>query len=88
VLSVGRDVEVVAGPHLDCPVLELDPGSPPEHDHPLAGRLVVPEAIGRFMAVGNDSLDTDAGGLQEGGEEFLRQVGGEVGEDGGNVFAT
>ena len=63
VLRVGRDVEVVAQAHLDRLVLEFDPSGPLEHDHPLAGWLVVPEAIGQLVAAGDDSLDTDARGL-------------------------
>ena len=70
-LRVGRDVKVIAGAHLDGLVLEFDPGSPLEHDHPLAGWLVVPEAIGGLVAVGDDSLDADSGGLQERREEIL-----------------
>ncbi len=70
VLRVGRDVEVVAGAELDCLTLEFDPGSPLEHNHPLAGWLVVPEAIGGLVAVRDDSLNADIGGLQERREEF------------------
>ena len=70
-LRVGRNVKVVAGTHLDRLVLELDPGGPLEHDHPLTGWLVVPEPIGGLVAVGNYSLDADFGGLQERREELL-----------------
>ena len=71
VLLVGLDVDVVPGPHLHDPVLKLQPGGTLEHDHPLAGRLVIPEAIGGLVAVRDDSLDADSGGLQERREEFL-----------------
>jgi len=74
VLLVRRDVEVVSGAHLNRTVLELDLGSSLQHQHPLAGWLVVPEAIGRLMVVGDDPLDAYSPGLQERREEFLGQV--------------
>ena len=58
--------------------------APLQHDHPLAGWLVVPEAIWGSMAVGDDSFDADAKGLQEGREE----VGGEVGKDVDRIHVT
>ena len=45
VLLVGRDIHKIPGPHFQQPALELEPGSPFEHQHPLGLILVVPEAI-------------------------------------------
>ena len=81
-LLVGRDIHEIPGPHFQHPVLELEPGSPLEHQHPLGLILVVPEARRRAMAVGDDSLDADAlAGPKNRGEflwEFFRNRREEV----------
>jgi hypothetical protein len=77
---MGRDVEVVAGDHFDNPVLELDPDSSLQHDHPLVLRLVVPKARGRIVALGNDSLDPDAVAYLQNEGELFGEMLGQVGE--------
>jgi hypothetical protein len=63
------------------PVLEGELGDTGEHQHPLVLRLVVPEALGRTMATGDDPLDADAMALLENRGEFLGEVFGDVGHD-------
>ena len=62
---VRRDVDE-AGRHLQGSVLEPEPCSAHQDHDPLVLILVVPEAIGRSVAVGDDSLDADVGGIDEG----------------------
>ena len=64
---MGWNVDELARLYLDSLVLESDSSRSPQHDHPLVLVLVVPEAFGRGMTVGDDSLDADvAGGEQRG----------------------
>jgi len=81
-----RDIHRIARLHLDGPILELDSSRSPQHDHPLVLVLVVPEAIGRNMALGNDSLDADVGGFEQGGDQLVGKVRGKVGEEVGHFF--
>ncbi len=43
---------------------ESNTGAFPQGSNPLVFRLLVPEAIGKAVAVGDDSLDSDSRGLQ------------------------
>ena len=47
----------ISGGEHGGPGLKLDPGSPREHDHPLAIWFGIPEAIRGLVPVGDDSLD-------------------------------
>ena len=81
VLRMGPNLVAVTVDDLDLAVLNFDHGGPLQHDHPVTGWLVVPEAIGGLVAAGDDSVDADFGGLQESGEELLGELGGQIGEE-------
>ena len=78
---VCRNVDEVPRLHLDCPILKPKPCRSLQHDDPFVLVLVVPEAFGRGLAVGDDSLDADLGGGQKRLDKLLGQVRREVGEE-------
>jgi hypothetical protein len=51
VLLARWDVDRISDPHLHDAILELQPGSPLEHDHPFVHGLFVPKAVGPFETI-------------------------------------
>jgi hypothetical protein len=81
-LLMGRYVHEVAGFHLDHVIIELQPSPSFQHHDPFVLVLVVPEAFGRSVAVGHDSLDTHVGVVEQSSEKLVGQVPGHVNEEG------
>lgn len=81
VFAVSRDNEPVARLQLDCLVLNLQSRHTLSNQHPLIFHLVISETSGRGMAVGDDPLDADVPGVDECLGEFVRQRGGDGGEE-------
>jgi hypothetical protein len=55
--------------------LESQPGRPLQEQDPLVRLLIVPEALGRGVALGDDPLDAEAKCAQKRLDEFLGQIG-------------
>lgn len=84
--SMGRDVDEGASLHLDELILESQScGTLQQHDE-FALVLIVPKALGRCVAVGDDPLDAEGGLVEDRLDQFFgearRNVGEEVGEGG------
>jgi hypothetical protein len=78
----GGDVDERTRPQVDRPIpLERQPRRSCQEQHPLVSLLVVPEALGRGVAEGDDPLDAEARRGEERLEEFPRQVGGDPVEE-------
>lgn len=82
VLFVCWNVQPISRPHLNrlFVALEPEPSFALNHHNPLVFVLVVPKAIGRSMAVRNDSLDADVGCIDERLDQFFQQALGNIGE--------
>ena len=81
VLFVGRDIHEIPRLQLDGLVLETESCCSCEYTDPLVLILVVPESIGRGLAVGDDSLDANVRVLSECFGQFLGQRGWKVGQE-------
>src|SRR5579875_1343415 len=66
--------------------LESQPGGSLQEEDPFGSLLVVPEALGRGVAQGDDPLDAEPWRAEERLDEFLVQVGGDVGEEIGEAL--
>ena len=80
--AVRRDVQEVAGRHLDrlFVILEPKPRCAAQDHDPFRVILVVPETRGRGVALGDDALDADVGGFDQGGAKLVGKTPGEVSE--------
>lgn len=78
---MGRDVDERAGRHLDQLILEPQPGGTLEQQDEFALGLIVPEALGRGVALGDDPLDAEIRPFEDRLDEFLGKGGGEIGEE-------
>ena len=74
VAAVGGEVDVVARPHLDHLIRELQPRSPLEHKDPLVFPLIVPKAFRRRVAMGDDPLDADIVCGEQGGDKLIGKI--------------
>ena len=76
VLAMGRDVEEVPDTQLGglCLVLEAELCGPLQHDDPLSLVLIVPEPLGRGMAMRDDPFDADILSGEQRGEQLLGQL--------------
>ena len=78
--GVRRNVDAVATLQLDGLVhaVEAKPRRALQHHDPLMLLLVIPEAVGRGVPVGHDSLDADRGCLQQRRDQLAGQVRREI----------
>ena len=72
---VGGNVEENTWQQVDRLLLfKSESGRPRQKQHPLLRLLIVPEALGRSVPEGDDSLDADNGSVEKRLNEFLRKV--------------
>jgi len=76
---MGGDVDRIPRKHLHRPVSKLEACRPGQDYDPFVLGLVVPEALGRFVARRDDPFNPDAMALLKNRGEFFGQVRGEVG---------
>ncbi len=65
------NVYEIARLHLDGVILKLQSCRPFEHANPFVLILVVPESVGRGVAVGDDSFDANVRGLGQRVGKFI-----------------
>ena len=79
--SAGGDVDPVAGLQIDHFIFEAESGGAAEKDDPFGLRLIVPETLGRGLAVRNYPLDPAVCRGRESLDKFLRKLRRDAGEE-------